>query len=46
MVRTHRLHIGTSGQGDAHDITRVVSDAVSKTGMRAGTATVAECWGK
>ena len=40
MVRTHTHEISTKGQGDAHDVTRVVARAVAESGIRAGTATV------
>ena len=37
MASTVRHTVQTTGQGDAHDITRIVSDAV---GVRSGVATV------
>ena len=40
MVKTLRHTISTKGQGDAHDITRVVTRAVSSSGLRAGIVTV------
>jgi secondary thiamine-phosphate synthase enzyme len=40
MVVSHRRQLDTSGQGDAHDITRVVAAAVSASGATAGLATV------
>lgn len=40
MVRTHRVEIGTRGQGDTHDVTSVVADAVSRSGLRDGIVTV------
>lgn len=40
MVFTHRHDISTSGQGDAHDLTKVVARAVQKSGIKAGIATV------
>jgi secondary thiamine-phosphate synthase enzyme len=40
MVKTSRLRIKTSGQGDAHDITDGVRRAVAGSGLRAGTATI------
>lgn len=40
MVVTHRHEISTTGQGDAHDLTPVVTSAVAQSGLRAGTATV------
>ena len=40
MVTTTRCQIQTTGQGDVHDITTVVSEAVSESGLTAGVATV------
>jgi secondary thiamine-phosphate synthase enzyme len=40
MVRTARHEIRTLGQGDAHDITNLVSGAVADGGLSAGVATV------
>jgi secondary thiamine-phosphate synthase enzyme len=40
MVRTHRCQIATNGQGDAHDVTTIVSDSVRTAGLRSGIATV------
>jgi secondary thiamine-phosphate synthase enzyme len=40
MVSTHRHEISTRGQGDAHDVTRVVSQAVRASGLRGGIVTV------
>jgi secondary thiamine-phosphate synthase enzyme len=40
MVSTHRRDVGTRGQGDAHDITALVSAAVDDSGLAAGLATV------
>jgi secondary thiamine-phosphate synthase enzyme len=40
MVRTHTHEISTKGQGDAHDVTRVVAKAVAQSGMRSGIVTV------
>ena len=40
VVTTHRLKIATSGQGDAHDVTREVAAAVRGSGSRAGIAVV------
>ncbi len=40
MVKTVRHTVSTKGQGDAHDITRVVARAVSGSGLRAGIVTV------
>jgi secondary thiamine-phosphate synthase enzyme len=39
VVKTTRHAIATRGQGDAHDITRVVAQAVSTSGVRSGIAT-------
>jgi secondary thiamine-phosphate synthase enzyme len=39
VVVTHRLAIGTKGQGDAHDLTRAVAGAVKASGARSGVAT-------
>jgi secondary thiamine-phosphate synthase enzyme len=40
MVSTHRHTIATRGQGDAHDVTAVVSQAVRGSGLHQGVATV------
>ena len=40
MVATHRREISTRGQGDAHDITELVSAAVADSSCTAGIATV------
>lgn len=40
MVKTYRHTISTSGQGDAHDLTPLVSRAVEDSGLPAGIATV------
>jgi len=40
MVATHRREISTRGQGDAHDITELVTAAVAETSCAAGIATV------
>ena len=40
MVRTHKFAVRTSGQGDAHDITRTVARAVQDGGLREGIVTV------
>ena len=40
MVVTHRHEVSTRGQGDAHDVTDAVAQAVAKSGVRAGTVTV------
>lgn len=39
MVFTHKHAISTSGQGDAHDLTKVVAQAVQKSGVQAGIVT-------
>ena len=41
MVRTHTHEISTKGQGDAHDVTRVVARTVNECGIQAGIVTVA-----
>jgi secondary thiamine-phosphate synthase enzyme len=41
MVRTETHEISTKGQGDAHDVTRVVARTVSECGIQAGIVTVA-----
>jgi secondary thiamine-phosphate synthase enzyme len=40
MVRTYRRDIATRGQGDAHDISDLVSAAVAESTCTAGIATV------
>lgn len=40
MVVTHKVEIPTKGQDDARDITGNVADAVTKSGLRSGIATV------
>ena len=40
MVATHTHEVSTTGQGDAHDLTPVVSRALSSSGLTAGVATV------
>jgi secondary thiamine-phosphate synthase enzyme len=40
MVHTHKHSVSTSGQGDAHDLTKVVARAVQKSGIKAGIVTV------
>ena len=40
MVHTHKFAVRTSGQGDAHDITRTVARAVQDGGLREGIVTV------
>jgi secondary thiamine-phosphate synthase enzyme len=40
VVRTHKFHVQTGGQGDAHDISGAVADAVRNAELRAGLVTV------
>jgi secondary thiamine-phosphate synthase enzyme len=40
MVFTERRRVATTGQGDAHDITKLAGAAVGASGLRAGTVTV------
>jgi secondary thiamine-phosphate synthase enzyme len=40
MVRTVRLPLSTSGQGDAHDITTKVAEALKESRLNSGVATV------
>jgi len=40
MIITSRHPLSTSGQGDAHDITRQVGAAVAQSGLTAGIVTV------
>jgi secondary thiamine-phosphate synthase enzyme len=40
MVHTARHKVSTNGQGDARDVTAVVSKAIAASKQRAGTATV------
>ena len=40
MVKTARVRIVTRGQGDAHDITGHVIDALDASGVRSGTVTL------
>ena len=40
VVHTHKFHVQTGGQGDAHDITGAVAGAVRAGGLRAGIVTV------
>jgi secondary thiamine-phosphate synthase enzyme len=40
MVATHRRSVTTRGQGDAHDVTDVVSQIVADSRIASGTATV------
>lgn len=40
MIRTHRLHLATKGQNDAHDLTPHVSRLLDESGFTAGLVTV------
>ena len=40
MVHTHKLRVRTRGQGDAHDITERVADAVTGSGLQSGVVTL------
>jgi len=40
MVITHRHEVSTGGQGDAHDLTAVVTRTVAESRIRSGTVTV------
>src|ERR1700704_4241086 len=40
MVATHRRDVATKGQGDAHDITDLVSSAVAESACAAGLVTI------
>lgn len=40
MVATHTQNVSTSGQGDAHDLTRMVAKAVSGSDIASGIVTV------
>jgi secondary thiamine-phosphate synthase enzyme len=40
MVRTQTHEVSTEGQGDSHDVTRVVARAVADSGIRSGIVTV------
>jgi len=40
MVHTATHEIATTGQGDAHDVTRAVAHALAESGVRAGVVTV------
>jgi secondary thiamine-phosphate synthase enzyme len=40
MVATFRRAIPTSGQGDAHDITAHITNAIARSGIAAGIATI------
>jgi len=40
MVTTRTQEISTRAQGDAHDVTRAVAQAITESGIRAGIVTV------
>jgi thiamine phosphate synthase YjbQ (UPF0047 family) len=40
VVSSHKLRVRTSGQADAHDITGLVTRAVSAAGVEAGIVTI------
>src|SRR6188474_1654402 len=40
MVATHTHEVSATGQGDAHDLTATVSQALDRSGLTAGIATV------
>jgi secondary thiamine-phosphate synthase enzyme len=40
VISTFKHTLATTGQGDAHDLTRAVSEDVHASGMRAGLVTV------
>lgn len=40
MVSTHKFPVSTRGQGDAHNVTRQVADALREAGLDAGLATI------
>ena len=40
MVSMHTQHISTTGQGDAHDLTQTVAEAVARSNIASGVATV------
>jgi secondary thiamine-phosphate synthase enzyme len=40
MIATIRRQIATSGQGDAHDLTSSVADAIADSGLASGIVTV------
>ena len=39
MVATHTQNISTAGQGDTHDLTRIVARAVAQSGIASGIVT-------
>ena len=40
MIRTAHLHVSTSGQGDAHDLTAKAAAALKESGLTSGVMTV------
>jgi secondary thiamine-phosphate synthase enzyme len=40
VITTHTHEVSTNGQGDTHDVTRVVARAVAESGVRTGIVTV------
>ena len=40
MIRTVRLHLSTSSQGDAHDITARAAEPLKESGLKSGVMTV------
>jgi len=40
MVATHRHEISTKGQGDAHDVTKIVASTIAEADIKAGIVTV------
>jgi len=40
MIATIRRQVATSGQGDAHDLTSSVADAIADSGLASGIVTV------
>jgi secondary thiamine-phosphate synthase enzyme len=40
VITTIRRTVATTGQGDAHDITRLVAEAIASAGLDSGIATV------
>jgi len=39
-IKTFSISLNTSGDSDVHDITDAIADAVSKSGLKAGTVTI------
>src|ERR1043166_7657194 len=40
MVATHRHEISTKGQGDAHDVTKIVASTIAEADIKSGIVTV------